>query len=169
MRQEYPTVPDEALNPIACGAIYGSQINRLRELGRLTAEYEPDAYLPIYAVFDKDMADFTSIWWIQPRPDGLYSILDNYTANGLSLDHYIAEIRKRDVLFGRVKDTILPHDGVNRDYNGVKYYEKLEQASYSTILVKRTSDVWASIDSTRTLLRHAVIHARCSQKQASPI
>ena len=168
MRQEYPTVPDEALNPIASGAIYGSQINRLRELGRLTAEYEPDPYRPIYAVFDKGMADFTSIWWIQPRPDGLFSFLDNYTANGLPLDHYIAELRKRDALFGRVKDVILPHDGVNRDFNGVKYFEKLEQAGYSTILVKRTSDVWASIDSTRTLLRHAVIHARCSQKTTLP-
>ncbi len=168
MRQEYPTVPDEALNPIASGAIYGSQINRLRELGRLTAEYEPDPYRPIYAVFDKGMADFTSIWWIQPRPDGLYSILDNYTANGLPLDHYIGELRQRDALYGRLQAVILPHDGVNRDYNGVKYYEKLETAGYSTILVKRTSDIWASIDSTRTLLRHAVIHARCSQQTALP-
>lgn len=49
---------------------------------------------------------------------------------------------------------------MNRDYNGVRFYEKLEQAGYSTVLVKRTSDVWASIDSTRTLLRHAIIHAR---------
>lgn len=164
MRQEYPTIPDEALNPIASGTIYGSQINRLRELGRLTAEFQPDPYLPIYAAFDKGMADFTSIWWIQPRSDGLFSILDNYTANGLPLDHYISELRKRDSLFGRIKDVILPHDGVTRDYNGVKYYEKIEQAGYSTILVKRTSDIWASIDTTRTLLRYAVIHARCSKK-----
>lgn len=168
MRQEYPTVPDEALNPIAEGTIYGSQINHLREMGRLTAEFEPDPYRPVYAVFDKGMADFTSVWWIQPRPDGLFALLDNYTANGQGLDHYIGEIRKREALFGRVKDIVLPHDGVNRDYNGVKYFEKLEQAGYSTILVKRTSDVWASIDSTRSLLRHAVIHARCSQNTMLP-
>ena len=168
MRQEFPTVPDEALNPIAEGTIYGSQINHLREMGRLTAEFEPDPYRPVYAVFDKGMADFTSVWWIQPRPDGLFALLDNYTANGQGLDHYIGEIRKREALFGRVKDIVLPHDGVNRDYNGVKYFEKLEQAGYSTILVKRTSDVWASIDSTRSLLRHAVIHARCSQNTMLP-
>lgn len=168
MRQEFPTVPDEALNPIAEGTIYGSQINHLREMGRLTAEFEPDPYRPVYAVFDKGMADFTSIWWIQPRPDGLFALLDNYTANGQGLDHYIGEIRKREALFGRIKDIVLPHDGVNRDYNGVKYFEKLEQAGYSTILVKRTSDIWASIDSTRTLLRHAVIHARCSQNTMLP-
>lgn len=168
MRQEFPTVPDEAINPIAEGTIYGSQINHLREMGRLTAEFEPDPYRPIYAVFDKGMADFTSIWWIQPRPDGLFAILDNYTANSLGLDHYIAELRKREPLYGRIKAVILPHDGVNRDYNGTKYYEKLEQAGYSTILVKRTSDVWASIDTTRTLLRHAVIHARCSQNTMLP-
>lgn len=168
MRQEYPTVPDEAINPIAEGTIYGSQINHLREMGRLTAEFEPEPYRPVYAVFDKGMADFTSIWWIQPRPDGLFSILDNYTANGLGLDHYIAELRKREPLYGRVKAVVLPHDGVNRDYNGTKYYEKLEQAGYSTILVKRTSDIWASIDTTRTLLRHAVIHARCSQNTMLP-
>ena len=34
--------------------------------------------------------------------------------------------------------------------------------------MKRTSDVWASIDSTRSLLRHAVIHARCSQNTMLP-
>ncbi|MEG0025096.1 MAG: hypothetical protein RR719_07105 [Akkermansia sp.] len=168
MRQEYPTVPDEALNPLADGTIYGSQINRLREMGRLTAEFEPESYRPVYAVFDKGMADFMSVWWIQPRGDGLFGIIDNYTANGLGIEHYIAEIRKRDVLYGRVKDVVLPHDGVNRDYNGVRFYEKLEQAGYSTVLVKRTSDVWASIDSTRTLLRHAIIHARCSQKTMLP-
>ncbi|MBT9449995.1 hypothetical protein ICN84_07895 [Akkermansia glycaniphila] len=168
MRQEYPTVPDEALNPIADGTIYGSQINRLREMGRLTAEFEADPYRPVYAVFDKGMADFMSVWWVQPGADGKFYILDNYTANGLGIEHYIAELRTRDSLYGRVKDVVLPHDGVQRDYNGVRFFEKIEQAGYSTILVKRTSDIWASIDSTRMLLRHAVIHARCSQKTLLP-
>lgn len=168
MRQEYPTVPDEALNPIADGTIYGSQINHLRETGRLTAEFEPDSYRPVYAVFDKGIADFMSVWWIQPRADGLFGILDNYTANGMGIEHYIGEIRKREPAYGRVKEIILPHDGTQRDYNGVRFYEKIEQAGYSTVIVKRTSDIWASIDSTRSLLRHAVIHARCSQKTTLP-
>jgi hypothetical protein len=168
MRQEYPTVPDEALNPINTGSIYGAQINRLRELGRLTAEFQPDAYLPIYAVFDKGMADFTSIWWIQPRSDGLFGILENYTCNNKPLDYYITILRKKEQEYGSLKAVVLPHDGVVRDYNGVRYFEKIEQAGFQTILVRRTNDIWASIDSTRSLLRYSVIHARCSQKTTLP-
>lgn len=104
IRQEFPTVPDEALNPVAEGTIFGSQINMLRELGRLTAEFEADAHLPVYTAWDIGLADFMSIWWIQPGRDGKFYVLDNYTANGRTLDHYIGELRKRETAYGRVAE-----------------------------------------------------------------
>lgn len=165
MRQEYPTTPGEALHPIAQGTIFGQQIDYLRELGRLNAEFEPDPYRPIYAAFDIGMADFTSIWWVQPGRDGKFYLLDNYTANNKGTEHYISVLRQHDTKYGQqIAAVILPHDGVRRDYSGTEYWAKIEEAGYSHILVPRTQDKWASIDTTRTLLRSAVIHARCSEK-----
>lgn len=165
MRQEYPTVPDEALNPIAAGTIFGSQINRLRELGRLTAEFEVDAFLPVYAAWDIGVADFMSIWIIQPGSDGKFYFLDNITANGLTLDWYIAEIHKREARDGyHIRDCLLPHDCENRIPGGTSFLASLERAGFSCLRIPCTRDRWASIDAARRLLRHAVIHARCSEK-----
>lgn len=169
MRQEYPTVPDEALNPIAAGTIFGSQINRLRELGRLTAEFEADVFLPVYAAWDIGVADFMSIWIIQPGSDGKFYFLDNITANGLTLDWYIAELRKREARDGyHIRDCLLPHDCENRVPGGTSFLASLERAGFSCVRVPRTTDRWASIDAARRLLRHAVIHARCSDKTCVP-
>ena len=165
MRQEYPTVPDEALNPIAAGTIFGSQINRLRELGRLTAEFEVDTFLPVYAAWDIGVADFMSIWIIQPGSDGKFYFLDNITANGLTLDWYIAEIHKREARDGyHIRDCLLPHDCENRVPGGTSFLASLERAGFSCLRIPCTRDRWASIDAARRLLRHAVIHARCSEK-----
>lgn len=169
MRQEYPTVPDEALNPIAAGTIFGSQINRLRELGRLTAEFEIDAFLPVYAAWDIGVADFMSMRIIQPGADGKFYIIDNITANGLTLDWYIAELHKRASRDGyHIRDCLLPHDCENRVPGGTSFLASLERAGFSCLRVPCTTDRWASIDAARRLLRHAVIHARCSEKTYAP-
>jgi len=168
MRQEYPTLPDEALNPLADGAIYGAQINYLRELGRLTAEFEVMEHYPIYATFDKGISDATSIWWVQMRPDGLFGFLDYYSANGQGLQHFIDVLRDRDARYGRIAAVALPHDAAQRDYTGTRYIDKIEAAGYSTILVRRTSDLWGSVDNTRAMLRHSLIHARCSEMIMPP-
>lgn len=169
MRQEYPTVPDEALNPIAAGTIFGSQINHLRELGRLTSEFEADIFTPVYAAWDIGVADFMSIWLIQPGQDGKFYFLDNVTANGLTLDWYIAELRKREARDGyHIKDCLLPHDCENRVPGGTSFLASLERAGFSCLRIPCTRDRWASIDATRRLLRYAVIHARCSEKTYVP-
>lgn len=169
MRQEYPTVPDEALNPIAAGTIFGSQINHLRELGRLTSEFEADIFTPVYAAWDIGVADFMSVWLIQPGQDGKFYFLDNVTANGLTLDWYIAELRKREARDGyHIKDCLLPHDCENRVPGGTSFLASLERAGFSCLRIPCTRDRWASIDATRRLLRYAVIHARCSEKTYVP-
>lgn len=69
-----------------------------------------DAFLPVYASWDIGVADFMSIWIIQPGSDGKFYFLDNITANGLTLDWYIAEIHKREARDGyHIRDCLLPH------------------------------------------------------------
>ncbi|WP_295877277.1 hypothetical protein [uncultured Akkermansia sp.] len=169
MRQEYPTVPDEALNPIAAGTIFGSQINRLRELGRLTSEFEANVFAPVYAAWDIGVADFMSIWLIQPGQDGKFYLLDNITANGQTLDWYVGELRKREARDGyHIRDCLLPHDCQNHVPAGTSFFASLERAGFSCERITRTKDRWASVDATRRLLRYAVIHARCSEKTYVP-
>lgn len=164
MKQEYPTIPEEALNPQVEGAIFGQQVAMLRETGRLYAEFEADAYRPIYAAFDKGLSDYTSIWFIQCGADGKFYILDNYTANDKPLSWYISVVRAREAQWGKLAGVVLPHDGSQRDYELTSYFTKFEEAGFYTMLVRRTTDPWNSIDNARTLLRHAVIHARCNER-----
>ena len=164
MKQEYPTVPDEALNPAVEGAIFGQQIAMLRETGRLFAEFEADPYRPIYAALDRGISDYTSIWFIQCGADGRFYILDNYTANDKPLSWYINVLRGREAEWGKLAGVVLPHDGAQRDYELTSYFTKFEEAGFYTMLVRRTTDPWNSIDNARTLLRYAVIHARCNER-----
>lgn len=159
----------DTLDLRAAGTIFGSQINHLRELGRLTVEFEADEFAPVYASWDIGVADFMSVWLIQPGTDGKFYLLDNLTANGLTLDWYAAEIRKRETRDGyHIRDCLLPHDCENRVPGGTSFIASLERAGFSCIRVPCTTDRWASIDATRRLLRHAVIHARCSEKTFIP-
>ena len=164
MKQEYPTIPEEALNPAVEGAIFGQQVAMLRETGRLYAEFEADPYRPIYAAFDKGISDYTSIWFIQCGADGKFYLLDNYTANDKPLSWYISIVREREGKWGKLAGVVLPHDGAQRDYELTSYFTKFEEAGFYAMLVPRTSDPWNSIDNARALLRYAVIHARCNER-----
>lgn len=164
IKQEYPTIAEEALNPAVEGAIFGQQVAMLRETGRLYAEFEADPYRPIYAAFDKGISDFTSIWFIQCGADGRFYFLDNYTANDKPLSWYIGVVREREGRWGKLAGVVLPHDGAQRDFELTSYFTKFEEAGFYTMLVPRTRDPWNSIDNARALLRYAVLHARCNER-----
>lgn len=163
MRQEYPSTPEEALNPITDGTIYAMQIGSLRERGHLKAEYEPDPHRPIYTSWDLGIGDYMSIWWIQPDGCGRWRILDNYTANNQPISHYISIMREHDARWGHCAACVLPHDASRRDINFNTYETAVSSAGYSTIRVPRTQNLWVSIDNTRELLACSIIHARCSE------
>lgn len=163
MKQEYPSTPAEALNPITDGAIYSLQLDTLREKGRLSARFEHDPHRPIYTAWDLGIADYMSIWWIQPGADGLWHILDNYTANQLPLSHYIDILRQKDAVYNRCAACILPHDSARKDINANSYDTALRQAGYTCIRTPITANLWASIDTTRQFLATCLIHERCHQ------
>lgn len=163
MAQEYPSTPEEAMNPVNDGTIYAGQLAFLREEGRLTARFEPDPHRPIYASWDIGVGDFTSIWWAQPDGAGKMLLLDCYTANNQPLRHYLDEVKKREARWGRLAACVTPHDGAKRDYNLVSFDESLRKAGWRVIGVPRTTDIWADIDATREFLMTCVIHERCSE------
>ena len=163
IQQEYPSTPEEALNNITDGTIYSVQLFDLMERGHIAAEYEPDPHLPIFATWDIGIADYMSIWWIQPSGNGKWCLLDNYTASGQPIAHYLDRIREHDAKWSRCTACVLPHDATRRDFHFNTFEQAIRAAGYSTILVPRTQNLWASIDNTRELLESSVIHARCSE------
>ncbi len=163
VKQEYPSTPEEALNNLTDGTIYSVQLFDLMERGHIAAEYEADPHLPIFATWDIGIADYMSIWWIQPSGNGKWLLLDNYTASNQPISHYLDIMREHDARWTRCTACVLPHDASRRDFYYNTFEQSIRQAGYSTILVPRTQNLWASIDNTRELLEHAVIHARCSE------
>lgn len=163
IRQEYPSTPEEALSPVNDGAIYFGEIMGLREAGRWETEFEVDPHRPIYTAWDIGHSDYMVIWWIQPDGRGKWLVLDCYTANRQNVGHYLNVLKERDVRYGRCTRCVLPHDSVNKDYNGSDFSDYLRQAGYESVRVPRTQNRWLSIDHTRQLLRTCVIHRRCGE------
>lgn len=163
VRQEYPSTPAEALNPIMEGTIFASQLITLAERGHLQAYFDPQPYRPIYTTWDLGVNDFMSIWWLQPTGQGKWLVLANYTANKLPIDHYIGILREMDTIYGRCARCVIPHDGSRHDIHLDTYDAALRRAGYTTIMVPRTQNKWMSIENTRELLNHCIFHARCSE------
>jgi hypothetical protein len=64
MKQEYPASPKEAFEQAVEGAVYGEQMTRLREQGRLTVVPLDPSY-PVNTFWDFGLADATAIWFHQ--------------------------------------------------------------------------------------------------------
>lgn len=164
MRQEYPSTPEEAFDTRTEGAIYGYQIQQLRAEGRLKQEFEADDDWPLYVSWDIGMSDYTSLWLIQPRGDGRFYVLDNYTVNGKGVEHMVGVVRAWEARHGQsVKMNFLPHDGVRKESDEVRYCQKLQRQGMPVMVLKRIRDVWLGIDMTKRVLRKCVFHAECSE------
>lgn len=64
MRQEYPATPREAFEQAVEGAVYGDQMTRLRQQGRLTV-VPLDPNFPVNTFWDLGIGDATAIWFHQ--------------------------------------------------------------------------------------------------------
>ena len=64
MKQEYPATPKEAFEQAVEGAVYGEQMTKLRQQGRLGV-VPLDANYPVNTFWDFGVADATAIWFHQ--------------------------------------------------------------------------------------------------------
>lgn len=168
MKQEFPSTPEEALNPLEAGNIYSLQIDALRSRGEHKAEFEALPHRPIFVSWDLGIGDYMSLWWVQPDDRGKWLLLDNYTASKLPIEHYIGVIREHDARWSRCAACVMPHDSVKRDAHLDPYDKAVRDAGYSIVRVPRTQNLWASIDVTREFLRSCVVHARCWEPTRTP-
>lgn len=163
VKQEFPTVPEEALQTSVEGAIYGRWISALRAEGRIAAEFEADDVAPIYASWDLGLSDFMAIWLWQVV-GGRYYALDYIAGNNQAVDYYVGQIRMREREFGPVALHLLPHDAARRDFSKTSFESVLQRAGFRTAIVPRTSDVWTGINALRNMLRFCVFHERCNRR-----
>lgn len=103
--QEYDCSFDAAI----LGAIYGAEIRRMEQQGRLT-KVPHDPALPVNTVWDIGYTDDTPILFFQVVI-GEVRVIDALSANGHGVDYYCAELLKRAEEHGyNYAQHWLPHD-----------------------------------------------------------
>ena len=168
MRQEYPSTPDEAFATGNDGAIYGAQIARLREHGRIGCAFEFNPQEPLYTAWDLGLSDHTAIWLVQNYGGNVYW-LNHYAANQLPLEHFAGKIREWEARYGYIAAHFLPHDAAHRDPHGYSYVESLAgQGIHAVRVVPRTPDIWRGINSLRGILAHSWFHRDTLQQRVNP-
>lgn len=103
--EEYLHVWEGELKQFADGAIYGKQLKKVKEEGRITT-VPIETGIPVNTFWDLGRNDQTAIWFHQQV--GLqHRLIDYYECRLVDLDHYIRELKKKDYLYGT---HYLPHD-----------------------------------------------------------
>lgn len=165
VKTEYPSTPDEAFTQQVEGSLYGSIISKLRSKGRMSAEFEVDAYTPMYVSWDLGSSDYTAMWLFQPIA-GRYYIIDYYCANDKPESHYIDKVREWEKEHGKqVNLHLLPHDAsfVREMGNPMSSVEmKLITAGLPTVVIPRISNIWNGVYLVKDILQHCTFHQRCS-------
>jgi len=165
MKKEFPSTPEEAVNAVIKGAIYGPEISRARAEGRV-CDFNLEPGMPIFCSWDIGVSDFADLWFIQPV--GMqHRVFDFYENNGFGAAHYVEFIRAWEKEHGvTVAWHLLPHDAGSRqfgssDANGksMSVVQQLDSMGLrNCMIVPRTPDVWIGINRLRGMMANMVFH-----------
>lgn len=161
MWKEFPSTPEEAVNAVVKGAIYGTHMSKLRAAKRIT-DFQHDPAAPIYSFWDIGYSDFTSIWLLQFVGRDVLA-LAYYCNKGENGAYYM----KRLIEFERKYDSpiawnFLPHDADNKTgLVGKSSRDVLIEAGMDKrriTVVPRTPDTWVGINALRSKLAQFWFH-----------
>jgi hypothetical protein len=159
MLKEFPSTPEEALNAVVQGAIYGKLISKLRRERRIM-DFQHDRSLPIYSFFDIGYSDYCSIWLVQLVGRDICA-LRNYSNTGEPAAHYANKLVEWERFYGQpILADYLPHDANAKEKgSGKSYVDFFKEAGRKTIkVVPRIPDEWVGINHLRGLLPRFIIH-----------
>lgn len=168
MWKEFPSTPEEAVNAVVKGAIYGKLVSRLREQKRIV-NFESDPSVPIYAFWDIGHSDFTSIWLLQIVGRDICA-LRYFCRNQEAAPYYMARCAEWEREYGQpIAWHFLPHDAKNKTgLVGKSTVDALIDAGMDKrryTVVPVTPDVWQGINTLRGLLVRFYIHLKhCGQE-----
>lgn len=87
------------------GAVYGSEMTRLQEEGRIT-QVPHDPNLPVHVAMDIGRSDDTSIWWYQVAGNEVH-ILESISENMKDPDHFASLILGQEVKIDLIDNEIV--------------------------------------------------------------
>jgi hypothetical protein len=160
MLKEFPSTPEEALNAVVVGAIYGKIVSKLRRERRIV-DFKHDPLQPIYTFWDIGYSDFCAIWLLQFVGRDICAVA-YYCNAGQTGAHYAAKCFEWERKYGQpILAHYLPHDAnrVEGMGSGKTTKQFLEEAGLKNCkIVPRTPDVWVGINQLRALLNRFYIH-----------
>lgn len=153
MFREMPSTPDEAFRGTMEGAIYHSDMLRLRSSGRICrVEWEPTR--PVHTFWDLGNRDPAAVWFFQHI--GMeYRFIDYWEGSDMGgLPAWIRVIRDRPYTYGA---HYWPHDGNYRQTGTGKLLKDMaEELGLRPItIVQRTKDKQTSIERVRPILHRS--------------
>jgi len=128
------------------GAIYGEQLTKAKEDGRITT-VPIESIVPVNTFWDLGRNDTTAIWFHQ-RVGLENRFIDFYESRLVGLDHYVKALKEKGYLYG---EHYLPHDVDVRELSTNRSRrETLEGLGIKPIIVvPRVASVNEGIEQTR--------------------
>lgn len=165
MRQEYPSMPDEAFERDTEGCWFTPQFADLRRGNRITSvPYVPG--VPVDTFWDIGRSDGTAVWFMQ-RIGADYRFIDFVDGHNEDYDYYVRELlQNRRYVYGR---HFLPHDGAHVRQAETKSKAKSPKEMLESLglrrvqIVPRTPIKINSINAARRLLGQCLFdEQRCA-------
>lgn len=111
MKQEYPSVPDEAFEQSQEGVYYAEQMAAARRQGRV-CDIPHDPSIPVNTFWDLGKNDDTPIWFHQ-HINGWDNWINYFEASDQAFSFYTQHMQSLGYTWGR---HYLPHDGGHRSW-----------------------------------------------------
>lgn len=169
MWKEFPSTPEEAVNAVVKGAIYGKIISKLRQQKRIS-DFNHDPTVPIFAFWDIGFSDYTSIWLLQLVGRDICA-LRYFCRSQEAAPYYMARCLEWEREYGQpIAWHFLPHDADKTEGMGSGKTTKtfLIEAGMDKrriTVVPRTPDLWTGINALRALLPRFYLHlTNCGQE-----
>ena len=150
MSREYPSTPDEAFEQISEFAVYGKEIGKVIEDGRLCSL--PIDGTPVDLFFDigkSTKAPTTCVWFMQDK-DPWFDFIDYYQESLKPVSTYVRDIKSKGYNLGR---WFIPHDGDSqKDYDIQTFKTRLISAGVpenDIVVVPVVDRVQTGIDLTK--------------------
>ena len=130
------------------GAIYGEQLQKAEDDGRITS-VPTETSLVVHTAWDLGVNDTTAIVFFQASGKEI-RVIDCYEGRMQGLDHYARILKEKDYLYG---NHYLPHDvEVTELSSNTTRLETLEQLGVKPIdVVPRISNINEGIEATRQM------------------
>jgi hypothetical protein len=147
MKSEFPSTPEEAFLASIEGAYYGTQMDKIREKGRITnVPYDPT--LKVDTWWDLGIDDSTTIWFTQQV--GLeIRCIDYYENSGEGLQHYIKILQDKPYIY---HSHTAPHDIEVRELTTGKSRRETAQKLGINFLIAPKLHIIDGIQAVRNLL-----------------